>query len=194
MAKIDISRYVEMIQAEINIVSATFREKGANRFGRALALGLSLPCAAYLLAYAPANRKLSSLDSVLAMARTTAERADTYKELKDRLSAVYTQLPPPKDRGNWLSDTVKEALRSEGIVPTQFKPPQEEESSGVVVQNLSIVMSVKFAEMMSFLARLEATKPLVQVTSLDLSKKEEPQLGRNDVNCSVSTIILTERY
>ncbi len=195
MKKIDLNVYVDWIQDEIKLVAAILAEKGPRRFHRALALLCVLPLAVYLFVYAPAQKKLSTLAADLQTARTAAENAKTYKELKDLLAAPYAQLPLPKDRTDWLSDTVKEALRAEDIVPSRFMPPSEEEANNAVIQTIHITMSVKFSEMISFLARLEALQPAVYITSLEVAKQSSPaQIGRNEVSCSISTIIFMERY
>ena len=192
MEKIDIGLYVELGQAEIKLVAATFRDRGANRFARALLLAVLVPGAVYYLLYSPARRKLANLGHELAVARIAATHSDTYKQLQERLSSAYAKLPLPKDRGAWISDTVKDALRAQEIVVSQFTPPTEEESGGNTIQTLSIKMTVQFAELMAFLARLEANKPVLRVTSLELGKKEQP--GSNDVGCGISTLILEEHY
>jgi len=193
MQKPDFNRIVEKIQNEIKLVSSTLKDKGTNRFGRAILVALCVPLAAYQLVYAPSKKKLYNLDGEIKTAQTRAQNVDTYSELKTRLNMAYAQLPLPKDRANWLGDTVKEALRSQGIVASGFAPPTEEETNGVVVQDLNITMDVKFSDLMGFLARVEATKPMLLVTHLEMTKKVE-QIGRNEVTCGLRTIILTERF
>jgi hypothetical protein len=193
MAEIDFNRLVTKLQDEIKLISSTLKEKGSERFGRTLIAALGAPFACYFLVYAPAQKKLSLIDGELRVARETAKHADTYKDLKERLNLTYSQLPLPKDRANFLSETVKEALRAEGIVSTDFQPPNDTDVPGGVVQSLSITMRVKFPELMAFLARMEASKPLIHVNSLDVTKRTD-QIGTNDVICGLSTIILTERF
>jgi len=193
MAKIDFNRLVSKIQDEIRLVSATLKDKGSNRFGRALLVALGAPAVCYFLVYTPAQRKLDLIDGELKVARDAAKHADTYKDLKDKVNNTYSLLPLPKDRANFLSDAVKEALRAEVIVPTDFQPPNDTDVPGGVVQSLSITMRVKFPELMAFLARMETHKPLIHVNSLEL-KKNTGQLGYNDVVCGVSTIILPGRF
>lgn len=193
----DINSYVVMIQDEIQLIASMLRDKGRERFGRTLILGVGLPAAAYFLFYGPAKKKFSDLDNRLQTAQTMAANADTYKSLKDNIERAYARLPLPKDRTNWLADTVKEALRAEEIVPSQFNPPVEKETNGIVEQSLTISMSTKFPELMGFLARLETIKPSVYVTSLEVAKKDPKEgeiIARNEVSCTISTIIFTERY
>ncbi len=193
MAKINFSDAVQKTQDEIKLIMGTLKDKGTNRFGRTLAIALALPAASYFLVYTQAQKRLDQVDGELEVSRNSAKHADTYKELKDRLNMVYMQLPLPKDRADMLSEAVKEALRAEGIVSTSFNPPADTDMAGGVVQSLGINIRVKFPEMMAFLARLEAHKPAIHVSSLDLSKQSTP-IGANNVSCTLSTIILTERY
>jgi len=192
MAKIDFSLLVDKIQDEIKLISATLKDKGSNRFSRTLITALAVPFGCYVLVYMPAQKRLSLVDGELRVARDAAKHADTYKDLKDRLNIAYAQLPLPKDRANFLSDTVREALRAEGIVATSVQPPNDVEVAGGVVQSLSITMRVRFPELMAFLARMESSKPLIHINSVDVAKKTE-QIGVNDVTCGLSTIILLER-
>ncbi len=193
MAKIDFDHLISKIQYEIKLISATLKDKGSSRFNRTLITALAVPFGCYLLVYAPAQKRLSLVDGELRVARDTVRHAETYKELKDRLNIVYAQLPLPKDRANFLSDAVREALRAEGIVPTSVQPTNDADMPGGVVQSLSITMLVKFPELMAFLARMESSKPLIHINSMSIMKKTEP-IGFNDVTCSLSTIILPERF
>jgi hypothetical protein len=193
MTKIDFNRIIYKIQDEIRLVSATLKDKGGNRFGRALLVALAVPCGCYFLVYKPAHGRVLLVNGQLLVARNAAKHAEAYKDLQYRLDLAYSQLPSPSDRTNFLSDAVKEALRADGIVPISFQPPNDIEGPGGVVQSLSITMRVKFPDLMAFLARMETHKPLIHVNSLEL-KKNTGQLGYNDVVCGVSTIILPGRF
>jgi type II secretory pathway component PulM len=193
MTTIDLSRAVDKIQDEIKLITATLKDKGANRFGRTLFIALAVPYGAYYLLYTPAQKRLSQVDGELQVARSTAKHADNYKDLKSQLDTTYAQLPLTKDRANFLSDAVKEALRAEGIVPTSFNPPVEAELQGGTVQNLGIMMRVKFPELMAFLSRMETSKPMIHVNAVDIAKRSSP-IGVNEVNCGLSTIIMAQRF
>jgi hypothetical protein len=193
MANINLSAVVEKIQEEVKLISATMKDRGSNRFGRTFLIALALPAGSYFLVYSQSQKRLSAISGELQVARNTATHADTYKDLKDRLSTTYAQLPLPKDRANLLSDVVKEALRGEGIVPLNFNTPTETEMPGGIVQNLGITMRVKFPELMAFLSRVEGHKPAIHISSIDLTKKDTP-IGTNEVSCTLSTIILLERH
>ncbi|MFA6004135.1 MAG: type 4a pilus biogenesis protein PilO [Elusimicrobiota bacterium] len=193
MIQIDIGLWMGMVQDEIRLVSTTFREKGLKRFGRVLLVGAALIFASRFLVYSPASRKLSNLSQELAIAKTTADHSDRYKDIKNQLEFAYSQMPATQDRATWLSDAVKDALRAEGIVASQFMPPSEEEQNGVLSQSINVTVYAKFSEFMGFLHRLEKLKPLPVVTQIDLTKKSTP-MGRNEISCTISTLILTERY
>lgn len=193
MVKIDLNHVAGKIQDEIRTISSTIKDKGRERFSRALLVALAVPCAIYFGVYARARKQLAGVAGQLQVARDTAKHLDTYKDLKNRLDYSYALLPQPKDRANFLSETVKEALRSEGIVATDFQPPSDIDVPGGVIQNLNIKMRVKFPELMALLVRLEANKPLIYVNTLDIAKLNEP-IGLNEVSCGLSTVILTERF
>ncbi|MCX5793958.1 MAG: GspMb/PilO family protein [Elusimicrobia bacterium] len=193
MAKIDLNQIAGKVQDEIRLLSSTLKEKGSERFSRTLSIALVVPIVCYFMVYARARKRLNAVAGELAMARATATYLDTYKDLKSRLDYSYAMLPLPKDRANFLSDAVKEALRAEGIVATDFQPPSDVEVPGGVVQNLNIRMRVKFPELMAFLTRMESSKPVIYINNLDISKLSEP-IGLNDVSCGLSTIIPLERF
>jgi Tfp pilus assembly protein PilO len=193
MANINLTAVVDKIQDEVKLITATLKDKGSNRFGRTFLIALALPAGAYFLVYGQAQKRMDAIAGELQVARNTAKHADTYKDLKDRLLTTYPQLPLPKDRADLLSDVVKEALRGESIVSLSFRPPTETEMPGGIVQNLSINIRVKFPELMAFLARVESHKPAIHVSNIELAKKDAP-MGTNEVNCTLSTIILMERH
>jgi hypothetical protein len=186
--------FIETVVSEITLSLATIKEKGANRFARTLIVALAAPLAVHILLCSPAKRKLANLDGELKAAATMASNADTYKELKDRLSLVYSLLPLPAQRSDFLPDAIKEALRSENIIATQFNPPVESETEGILVQNISINIRARFPEMLAFIDRLENSRPLIHVSSLDIQKKGGTLPGENEVTCTIGTVIFTERF
>ncbi|MBI5240844.1 MAG: hypothetical protein HY926_10260 [Elusimicrobia bacterium] len=193
MVKVNLSAVIQKIQDELKLVMGTLKDKGTSRFGRMLVVAIAMPAVSYFMVYTKAEQRLAEVGGELQVSRNAAKHADTYKELKQRLDETYALLPRPQDRADLLFETVKEALRSEGIVSTSFNPPNETEMTGGVVQNLGINIRVKFPELLAFLARLEANKPAIHISVLDLTKKQAP-IGSNEANCTLSTIILTERH
>lgn len=184
---------IAAIQGDIQTAVATLKDKGLRHFSRAALVAMALPLAAHVLVYAPAKRRLSQFDNEFRLARNTAEHADAYKGLKDRLLAVYALLPPAQVRSSYLADSIKEALRAESIVASQFNPPVEEAVDGAVIQSIVITMSARFPEAMAFVSRMERSKPLIYVHSLEITKKADMP-GFNDVTCGLSTVFPTERF
>lgn len=195
MNKEALERYLALLQSEAQLVSSTLKEKGLKRFARPLIIGALAVYMSYSFVYAPPIAKTAGLAKKLAAAKAAAQYADTYKSLRDRLLQVYSALPTPSDRDQWLTKTINESLNAHNIIPDSLRPPAEAEDYGLVSQKLSIPMhDVKFSDLVLWLNRVESTQPMLHVTSLEFSKrKDKEHLGQNDVTCSVSTLIPTQR-
>lgn len=192
MNKESLGRAIEFLQDEIKLVSATMKDRGANRFGRAIALALVMVLFSYALVYKPPAKKILALQRKVAEAQSTAQFAEQYKDLRLRLLSAYAQLPPMKGRDQWLTNTVVESMRSENIFADSIQPPSEADQSGLVFQKVDVTVALKFAEAVSWLNRLENTKPFLHVSSFALSKRPE-SLGTNGVNCGIATVIAARR-
>jgi type II secretory pathway component PulM len=83
-------------------------------------------------------------------------------------------------------------MKAENIMSDSIVPPSEEEANGLVVQRLSVSIQLKFADLISWLNRIESNKPLLRVTSIELAKRDDP-LGANTVTVQLSTIIPTKK-
>lgn len=178
---------VHAIQSELTLVANTLKDKGAKRFERPLIIGLVLVVAAYYVLYLPPQKKLDGLQRRLDTARASKENAEAYKQVRDRLRSVYAVLPKTKDKDHFLTQAVIETLRAEGLTSDSIKPPEENKEANVVFQQITVSAQLKFPELIGWLARLEASKPYLHVTSVDLNKSK--RLGYCEVSAAVSTIV-----
>ena len=180
---------VERLQAELGLVSATFKEKGAKHFSRALAISALLILGSYWV-YKPTVGKRARLDSKLDSAKEFAKYAEDYKALRDQLNATDTELPSYKNREGWLTAAVNDSMRAENLVAQSIQPPTELNQQGFLQQSISVSLEVKFPELYSWLSRVESTKPFLHVSQLIVSKNtDKDKMGYNGVACSVSTLI-----
>lgn len=184
--------YAILLQNELQSLISVLREKGLARFLRPILIGAFCAGACYYLVYLPPARKMAMLKKKIETAKATAQHADAYRELRDRLYSVYAQLPPLKGRDHWLTDMMMETMKADNIFAEQIKPPDESEESGFVFQKVEVTAAVKFQDMVSWLSRLENTKPLLHIQTLHLEKRSEP-LGHNAISCGVSTIVPVKR-
>ena len=193
MDKDDFVKLGNQLVDEIMMVRSTMQDKGWQRFIRPLVLGGIFLFGSYYLLYAPPVKKLAKLDGKIRVAMTTAKYADQYKELKLRLMAAYALMPAPKDRNGFLYSAILDSLKAENIVADGLQPPNERESNGLLFQEITITMTVKFSELYAWMARVENLKPMVHISSLQLTKKADP-VGLNLVVCTLSTVIPKTRY
>ena len=182
-----------MVKAEIELVASTMRDKGAKRFSKAFGIAAGFVFAAYWFIYTPPQNKIARLGREIEAARAMSEAGTRYRELRDMLVGSYGTLPYLKDQQQWLSNAMIDSLRADSLTPESFRPVVEQESSGLIFQTSSVVMSVKFNDIYAWLLRLESAKPLMHVSSLDISKKAE-MIGVNGVTASVMTAIPKMRY
>lgn len=189
----DLKPYAEAALAEVNVVLGTLRDKGAKRFGRAFGAAAFAVFAAYFLVYVPPQRKSALLQSQIDHAKQMADFGAQYKDLRDQLNAAYNGMPQINDREQWLSNSVRDSLNVAGLVTEDFKPVREQELNGLIFQVSTLSLSLKFAEFFDWLLRLESARPLMQMQSLELTKKRDFP-GMNSVNCDISTVIPKKRF
>jgi hypothetical protein len=187
--EIDLNAILEKVQGEISFVNSTLKDKGSNRFSRPLAIGGFLVFGAYWFVYTPPAKKLEGLTRRIDTAKATAQFADAYKDVKARLHGVYPLLPRPNQPS--LTASVVETLRLENIIPDSLMPPAELEVSGLLVQSVTVSMTVNFAELTAWILRVEAHRPAFHLSSLNLRKKNREKY---EVQVVVSTILPKVRY
>ncbi len=187
-----LKQYLALFQSEILVVQAAFREKGLRRFLRPIAIGAGSVALCYAALYSPPAKKMASLQKRIETARRTAQHADQYKALRDRLNQVYAQLPALRQRQSWLADALIDTMKARGIIADSISPPEEDERSGLVFQRIQVATQLRFQDLMAWLARIEETKPLLHVNNLEVGKRPLP-LGRNNVTVGLSTIVPVRR-
>lgn len=185
-----IGEWIRKIQIEISSMISTFKDKGAPRFTRPLVLSLFAIYAANAGLYKPATRKLAGLQKRLDAVRETIQYAEQYTGMRDRLKEARTRLPDPKGRGSWLTDTVVEAMKAEGVIADALEPPQESPLNQFYQQKATVSLRARFNQVAAVLHRLQTTKPLVHVYSLNIVKGgEKEDLGVNKVEFGVTTLV-----
>ncbi|MDX6768470.1 MAG: type 4a pilus biogenesis protein PilO [Elusimicrobiota bacterium] len=190
---IDLKPLVALAQAELDMVLSTVREKGGKRFGKAFALAGVMVVLAYAGLYAPPKKKSARLQSEIDAARQLSEFGTQYKDLRDQLASGYAQLPTMKEKEQWLSNSVYDSLKAEGLAPETFQPVREQEQAGLIFQASNITMPARFAEFYAWLTRLEGAKPLMHLQSVDLNKKSDA-VGLNTVQAEIVTVIPKRRF
>lgn len=189
MQKPDFAKILEAVQQEFSFVNSTIKDKGAQRFSRPLAVAAIAVVGAYWLVYAPPGKKLADLDKKLTTAKATAKFADEYKDVRARLYAIYAVLPGFGAAS--LTANVVEACKLENIIPDGIDPPQEQEAPGLSIQSVTVKMTEPYEKIAAWLLRLEANRPLMHISSLELRKKG---LGKTEATVVVTTIVPKVRF
>lgn len=187
----DFNRIIEFLQSELSFVQMTFKDKGWQRFLRPLLITGILIGVSYQFVYAPPVAKLAGLDKKLVMARATSQYADRYKDLRGRLNAVYAVLPSQGGQG--LAAVVVDSLKAQGIMADALQPPTEVELAGMMFQSVSVTMTVTFSELASWILRIEASKPLLHISKVEVRKKDMP-IGSLEATCLVMVVLPKVRY
>lgn len=178
---------MQSLQGELQLVSGTIKEKGQQRFQRAILLAAIIVFGAYYLLYGPSQKNLNQIEKQIQMAQLTAQSADGYKQLRDQIREAYALLPRSEDKDKFLTQAVIETLRSEGITSDSIQPPDEIIHGEAAYQTISVSAQVKFAEVVAWIARLEAARPYLKVTGLDIQKSS--RLGYCTIKADVATMI-----
>jgi len=192
MAPIDFKPYVELISSEVSLLSEAVKEKGAKRFGRVMAVAGIMVFASYYMVLMPAARKSATLSAEIARAKSLSESGAQYKSLRDQLAQSYALLPSVSQRGQWLSNSVRDSLSVGGLITNDFKPVRENELNGLIFQSSSVSVQLRFSEFFDWLLRLESAKPMMHLEMMELVKKEEA--GYNAASFDVGTIIPMKEY
>jgi type II secretory pathway component PulM len=190
---LDFNAVVAAVSEEINIVLGTLKEKGAERFGRALGGAIFLVFAAYVGVYLPPQKKASRLQAQIDHAKQMADYGQQFKDLRDQLNGAYNGMPDLNDREQWLSNSVRDSLLVGGLEPENFTPVKENELNGLIFQTSSVTLTLRFSEFYDWLLRIENAKPLMHMNSVDLVKKAD-KIGYNGVTCDISTVIPKLRF
>lgn len=186
---IDIPALLEKVQGEISFVNSTIKDKGSNRFSRPIIIGGLLVFGSYWFVYAPPGKKLAGLARQLDTAKATAQFADAYKDVHARLYSIYPLLPRPEQAS--VTANIVETLRLENIISDSLQPPSESEVAGLLHQNVSVTMTVGFSELLAWLLRVEAHRPVLHLSSIEIRKKNREKYEAQVV---VSTVIPKVRH
>ena len=177
---------IRFVQDEIYLVLATLREKGAKRFQRPLLIAAAVVGGCYYLALRP-QREMRVLRGRLQTAQVIAQNAESFKQARLQLQQIYAVLPKAVNKDRFLTDAVVETLRAASLTSDSIQPPERSADSSLIYQKITVSIEAKFPEMMAWLARLEAYKPFLRVSSLDVTKSR--RLGYCTVSVVVSTIV-----
>jgi hypothetical protein len=190
---IDVNFYLAAVTEEVNIVISTLKEKGAERFGRALGGAIFLVFAAYMGLYMPPQKKSARLQAQIDHAKQMSDYGAQFKDLRDQLNGAYNGLPALNDREQWLSNSVRDSLLVGGLEPENFTPVKETELNGLVFQTSSVALTLRFSEFYDWVLRIENAKPLMHMNSVDLNKKAD-KIGYNGATCDITTVIPKMRF
>ncbi len=195
MAKFDAETFAKLLQKaqqEVSMVVSTLKDRGRERFTRTFGIGALAIFFSYWFVYLPPGKKLLGLQRKIDAAKAAATYADQFKDLRDRLNILYGQLPPVTGRDRWLTNAVLDSMKAENIMSDSIVPPAEDEENGFVMQRITVTIQLKFSDLISWLNRIEGTKPLLHIGSVSMTKKDEP-LGANGVNVEIGTVIPTKK-
>lgn len=187
LKEFDFGKFVEDVQNEIQMISATIKEKGSNRFFRPIVICVTFIFGAYNFVYLPPVSKIKQLQRRIDAARATAQFSDSYKDLNGQLDAAFGKLPTVKERERWLADTLLETLKAEGLISDSIVPPEEATSHGLAEQRVQVVLTAKFSETYALVRHIEALKPAMHIANIDITKGD--RLEMNQVNVTVGTMI-----
>jgi type II secretory pathway component PulM len=178
---------MQAVQLELQQISATIRDKGFKRFQRGALIAGVVVLAAYRLLYVPPATKLAGLQQLIDKARTMSQISASYREVRAQLRGVYAQLPAPTEKDHFLVDAIVESLKAEGLTSDSIRPPEETAEAHMTSQRLQISLDLRFPDLVGWLARVEASKPLLHVYSLNINKSR--RLGYCTAQVGVGTLI-----
>jgi hypothetical protein len=180
------------LQEEAGALIGNLRDKGAKPFLRPLMFSFIFAYGSYEGVLVPAKKKLARMESKLVTALATEEYATAYKDILAELRAYYQKLPAERHREKWLFELYIQSLKDEDIT-SDLRPPGEDETGGLIYQRLEMTSKMKYTKMISWLTRVQASKPLLRVTKVTIAK-DTTELGMNSVTCAMETVIPKRRF
>lgn len=181
-------RYLGLAKDEARLVVFVIKDNGLRHFGRPLALGGGAVLFAYALVYLPANSRVARLAKKVQAAKAAVKYADDYKDMSEKLARFYATAPAAQERNSWLVNRLVDSMKAEGVTSDSIPMPKDREQSGFIIQQVDVAVPVRFPQLVSWLDRLELSKPLLQVDSIELQKTEDNP-GANMVVCGVSAVL-----
>ncbi|MDE2038524.1 MAG: hypothetical protein KGO96_03290 [Elusimicrobia bacterium] len=171
---------------EVSFIFGLLKAKGRKRFERVLLLCAGLLLAGAMLASAP-KRKLGVLQARLLSVQAIAQSADSFEQARLQFDAAAAVLPGPESKDHFLTDAIVETLRSSGLTSESIQPPEESVEAGLRYQKITVSLQAGFAQLLPWLARVEAHRPYLHISSLDVVKGAG--VGTYSVSAGISTII-----
>ncbi|MBI4346469.1 MAG: hypothetical protein HY553_06415 [Elusimicrobia bacterium] len=178
---------VVAILEEITFVIGSIRARGIKHYAKALGIGVAMVVVSNKFVFRSAQEKIGAIRGQLDAARATAQYADTYKELDQNLRIYATRLPPVVKPEVWFFDTVRDSMKAEGLVALSISPVAVRSGKEFNYLSITLSFSAKYAELGSWIARVEGSSKLLHVVSLSANKGKE--IGVNDVQAVVSTLV-----
>lgn len=169
------------------------REKGMGYYERPLIIAGACSVAVYFLIYrvptVSLNRSRSEISTLSAITQYTGR----YRELKDLLESYYTSLPKlkDKDRDLWLTETVRDAMKAEGLFFISLSPATEQVQGYYAQVSVNVTCRLQYKQLASWVARLERSSHAVRISRLGLNK-DNSDIGINSVEITVSAVFPTE--
>jgi hypothetical protein len=187
----------ELLVREIDAFFATLRDKGLKRFMRAFVAAGFVVFGSYELLYRPPQSKSDRLEGEIAHAKTMHDYGEKYGLLRDALTAAYARLPSDADREQWLTNSVRALLDMDQLESDDFRPMRENEKNGLIQQDSTLTLHVRFKQFYALMLHIEGAKPMLHLASADLVKanniSDPSSLGMATVHVDVSTIIPKKR-
>jgi hypothetical protein len=155
---------------ELNSLRRLLSEPGNLGVARAAVLGLTVVYACHSN-YANWNARAAAAGRRIEAARAAARDAENLELVRSHLKQLYPSLPPAKDKAKFLTDAILETLESEKLELDSFDPPSEVQEGALLYQTFKVdIASAPLERVLAWLARLEAAKPSLRVTRLELYK------------------------
>lgn len=188
ITKADLERWLGLAGAELTVLRDAFSERGYKYFSRPLGMSCVIVFVAYNYVYLPPIARAGKVATELAAAQATSQYAQDYMDLKARLDGLYTKLPRTEDPQGWLLSEVRKTLRQEGIVPLSISPPQDAVKGEYRAISIAVRCQANYAQIASWISRMERNESILFVSDLDLHKDTEP-IGSNTVNVTITTVV-----
>jgi Tfp pilus assembly protein PilO len=184
----DLKRWAMALSSEIQSLKDGLRDKGPKYFARPLGISAMLVFASYHYVYKAPQQAMVQVLGELDAAKATAQYANDYQDLKDRLNRLYSSLPKTRDPATWLLSEVRDSLRQEGIVPDSFSSPTDEAGIGYKLVSMTISLTTSYPQLAAWVARIERSKYLMHIKDVKLVKMQK-SIGMNTVDVTITTII-----
>lgn len=169
-----------------------YSEKGISPFRLPLLVLISVFMLLYMGVHKPIISKLQRDRSEMDSLNASTQYASVFNKHRSWLISHQKELPPIKDKDNWLFNAVARASQQEGIATPTISQQTEREVNDFVVVNRKISAVTTFKKAAKWIEKIENLPFLVRISNLSIQKSAN-KIGFVKLKFQVDTVFMKSK-